>query len=529
MTSFLGAERGRPSGHSLLVLAFLTLGFAFPAQSALATSLTKTSGKVFYRESTSATWGEVTQGLVLKSGDQIRTDPGARATISFDDQSRVELGPTSSFTVQEAKPETHTMQLSLGSLRAWVTKRMNRQFQVRTPTAVCSVRGTEFEVGVNPEGNTNVQMFEGLLGVADLAGNEILLKENQRVDVTGKGLGPVESTGEQSGRDKAREAMKREVGLEMSKEEVQAAAAEEIKTAVYKEGKAIIDVTGNRVRIEEYIVRPQANQFKLVVLNDRVDRFDYFYYKGTFAQTLPDDLSTALRQLPGCIGAPCQFNLTDYETARSNTIDNMLEIAGGGHQVDVNNNGTACNATFSNCDAVFAAFDPATDKFVAIPVLAPGTNNPALNTPFYQTLFNTDRLTFNGIEHSRWAPSGSAPGGVIRNTFGDVTYTFTTSVQNPPGCGPPDCTYTEDGLLHQVVYASNATGTIWEKYDSYIISDEGKVAQTADFVGATSGTSYKSILLNWNFEMIVTASEFNGRKIDLAVEPKIFIQSGLIP
>jgi hypothetical protein len=35
-------------------------------------------------------------------------------------------------------------------------------------------------------------------------------------------------------------------------------------------------------------------------------------------------------------------------------------------------------------------------------------------------------------------------------------------------------------------------------------------------------------LLHWNFETIVTASEFQGRKIDLAVEPKIFIESGLI-
>ena len=83
--------------------------------------------------------------------------------------------------------------------------------------------------------------------------------------------------------------------------------------------------------------------------------------------------------------------------------------------------------------------------------------------------------------------------------------------------------------MHQVVFLSDNSGAIWEKYDSYIISDEGRVAQNADFAGATTGASYKQTLLKWNFQTIVTASEFNGRKIDLAVEPKIFIQSGLIP
>ncbi|MCR4293991.1 MAG: hypothetical protein NUW21_00540, partial [Elusimicrobia bacterium] len=101
-----------------------------------------------------------------------------------------------------------------------------------------------------------------------------------------------------------------------------------------------------------------------------------------------------------------------------------------------------------------------------------------------------------------------------------------------PGCAPPDCTYNEigEGIFHDVVYASNGDGSIWEKYDSYVISDEGKIARTSDFAATGfSGQSFKETLLGWNFQTIVTASEFGGRKIDLVVEPKIFIQSGLIP
>ena len=49
------------------------------------------------------------------------------------------------------------------------------------------------------------------------------------------------------------------------------------------------------------------------------------------------------------------------------------------------------------------------------------------------------------------------------------------------------------------------------------------------FAGISTGAGYKNELLKWNYEQQVSASEFQGRKIDLVVEPKIFIESGLIP
>ena len=35
------------------------------------------------------------------------------------------------------------------------------------------------------------------------------------------------------------------------------------------------------------------------------------------------------------------------------------------------------------------------------------------------------------------------------------------------------------------------------------------------------GASFKETLLKWNYQQIITASEFQGRKIDLVFEPKI--------
>ncbi len=508
-------------------VAALLVAVCFSSVPSHAVSISAANGKVLFLKSGAYTWAQVSSGQILGPGDQLKTASGSRATVSFDDGSRVDLSPGSAFTLKEATPQASGMELKLGSLKAWISKSLNRRFQVRTPTAVCSVRGTEFSVGVDGTGDTNVQMFSGMLAVADTSGNEVLIKDRDSIEVTRDGLGRVSDAGarEERGESEGRQTAKREVDLRMSKEEVQAAAAEESKLSEFQEGKALIDVNGNRVRIEEYIVRPSANQFKLVVLNERADRFDYFFYHGTFNQALPTDMSVALRQIPGCIGAACDYFMTSYRTGRSNTQDNMLELAGGGHLVDVNNNGTAA-------DRVEAAYDPATASFISLDVPNPGGVG---NQPYFQTLFNTYNLTFNGVSHQSWTQSAAGlarPGGNVLNTAGDVAYTNVTTVQNSPACAPPECTYNEigEGIFHDVVYAADATGLIWEKYDSYVISDAGKIAKTSDFASSGfGGTSFKTTLLNWNFQTIVTASEFGGRKIDLVVEPKIFIQSGLIP
>lgn len=497
----------------VLWAAALAAGLASPAAAVV---LTSTEGKVLYLKAGSYTWAQVSRGQVLAPGDQLKTATGASATVGFDDGTTVSLNPSTSFTLQESNAAASEMKLSVGSLRAWISKSLTRRFAVRTPTAVCSVRGTEFSVGVDPRGETSVQMFGGLLAVSDRDGNEVLLKEGDSIRVTAEGLGAVNqgaAAGDSAAVDKAKEEAKKEVGLQMSKEEVQAAAAEEAKLAEYKEGKAMIDVFGQRVRIEEYIIRPRADQFKFVVLNERPSRFDYFYYKGTFNTSLPADLSEALRQLGGCLGAACSYFMTGYETGRSNTIDNMLELTSGGHQVDVNNNADAG-------DNVTTVYDRGTDTFVSI----------TAGTPFYQTLYDTYNLTFNGVSHDSW----NQPGGNVQTYLAaDLpSRVQVTSLQSSPNCAPPDCTFNESGVIHQVVYQSNGAAnnhSVWEKYDNYIISDEGKIAKTSDFGGITSGAQFKQTLLNWNFQTVVTASEFGGRKIDLVVEPRIFIQSGLIP
>lgn len=509
-----------------LVLCLLTaFAFAFPRNSyANGASLGEIRGKVLVRSKASQLWNQVSKGFTLKSGDAVKTRRHSNALLIFDDGTKVEVGSKSFFVLKDVQANKKTLNFSFGRMKAWVRKSIRQRFTVRTPTAVCSVRGTEFSVNVaQGSGATQVSLFKGLLGVADIKGNEVLLKPGQSVDVNKQGLGATSTKEAKSdGKQSLREAIKKEVGLEMTKEEVQAAAALEMKSAVYKDGKALIDVSGNRVRVESYIIRSAANQFKMVVLNSRVNRFDYFFYKGTFNTTLPENLRDALVQTNGCIGTACTWYLTDRERALSSTIDTYRVVESGGHQVDLNSNGVAG-------DDVTQAVDFRSGSLVGV------------TGAYFKTLFDEGNVTYNNVSHSSWEPSLAAGnwvkngGAGIQNLSTDVTDNPVTLAANatqlvvPPNCSSLDnCTdFRSDDKFHQIIYAEVAGGSVWDKQENYIINDQGDVVARSGFP-TNNNALFKQALLEVNYQTIITASEFAGRKIDLVVTPRILIESGLI-
>lgn len=467
--------------------------------------MTAYKGLVEYRRAAAADWTRLeAAGLRLSAGDSLRSGRSASAEIQVDDGSRFRLGPSSTLKFSGGRPEETRLEFLRGRLHLWV-KTLNRRFEVRTPSAVCAVRGTEFALEVDPDtARTQVDLFSGALSVRDNLGNELRLEEGRRLSVTREGLGVPQdlSRSLEEERGEARTALAREVGLAMSKEAVLAAAAEEVKLAEYQQGKALIDVFGNRVQLEEYIMRPAPDQFKLVVLNKRQERLDYFFYHGTFNAALPTDLGRALAQLPGTPDYP-EWYLTAYRTGRSNTTDSVEENAWGGHPVDV-------NANADGADDVAAYFDSAGDAY------APVAGS------FYKTLFDFYSIKYNGTETYAWAPVAPNVQSYLDSDIavsiygGKANYSIESSL--------PDGTL----LHHRIRETYGAAGDAYTQYDNYIFDNEGKIASLSDFAGVAAGPQYRETLLKWNFQQVITSSFFGGRKIDLVVEPKILIQSGLV-
>ncbi|MBL0058819.1 MAG: FecR domain-containing protein [Elusimicrobia bacterium] len=248
-------------------------------------------------------WRALQKGASVKPGDTVRTGKNARLELKIDDGSRVVLGSKSRVQVAESAP-SRIFNLAVGRIKSFVKKlQPESKFEIRTPLATAAVRGTVFEMGFDEEAKAGfLDVDRGVVALSQ-DGRALDVRAGQRMDfLTDVPLGEApsrESRGSAapSSEDLARDALRHEVGLGMSKEMVMAAAAEEIRAAEYQEGKTLMDVNGNRVRLEEYIIRNPAEitvnpdrAFKLVTLNERADRFDYFYYLGQFNQTLPTDL-----------------------------------------------------------------------------------------------------------------------------------------------------------------------------------------------------------------------------------------------
>lgn len=533
-----------------LLLAFLVCGAA-PLGAASFARIDSLSGFADRRDPGQIEWQGLNPSDRLSEGVSLRTAADARVDLVTDSGHRITVKPNSLFTLTRLDGDITEGRLEQGRVLSKVRHLQTQQrFAIATPSAVCAVRGTEFETAVQDRG-TWVAVYKGVVGFALAGGGpETAVHAGEMSAVRDGSLElprPISQSGSGSADAGLTREAKHEVGLDMSRNEVIAAAALEQRMADYTEGKTLIDATGARVRVEEYIVRPQANQFKFVVLNERQDRFDYFFYKGTFNQNLPADLSVALRDLSGKYGTTApDYYLTGYEMAQSNTQDTVHDTAAGGHLVKItmdasgdylltDNEDPTHTRTVQGAqlqgDGTYKVYNPLADSFSTVTAdqkdaashfgiyipqndsfrdLAPGDT-------FWKTRFNSYTHALNNATKISYVGATSA--NVLATTL-DATYTYAGGFVLP--------VVTVDANHLDVTIQNNYGDGTTETYRTVLMDDQGHLAPANAFDGVATGAQYKGELLKWNYEQQVTATEFGGRKIDLVVEPKIFIKSGLI-
>ena len=485
----------------LCVIGFIVCVFgSVYAEKAVITKLV--GNKAYFQLPTSTKWYRCHEGMILGENTTIKTDTGVKLEMVLEDGSKIVIGPKSLFILKEMTPTSKLFQQDKGKLRVYAKKILgDRKFSVYTPTAVCSIRGTEFSINVGDNNETLLKVFSGIVDVKSLTqlGEEVLVSQNQKLEILMNQpiSEPVIMTPKEQ-KEEFNESIKKqeeisgvynEVRMDMSKEDVQKAAAEEKRLAEYQEGKSIIDAFGLRVRIEEYIVRPQPDKFKMVVLNERESRFDYFTWLATFNKALPTDLTLATKNINwrGGDGTPVpDYWLKATESYASNTVDGIEWGYTGGHIV---NSG--------------------------------GIDSLLFNNYYFRTRV----------------------GGVSSDK---ITYQPKSGVTNISG--PSDIEYYINGTKiadlatwwnsHIVETASgyemkDDAGKIVYKENYYIIDDNGKQATQKDInnmYDVSDGNFIKDQLYKWNFENVYWSDDFKGpdKKIDVAVSPKMFVDAGLL-
>ncbi|HUK51831.1 MAG TPA: FecR family protein [Candidatus Binatia bacterium] len=112
-------------------------------------------------------------GAKVLWGDMVTTDRGGRARITLDDGSILNVGSESSLRIvqHDAANQRTQVQLAYGRLRASAVRlaRAGSSFEVRTPTAVAGVVGTDFVLDFT-NNMTSIHVYEGSVNFCNLGG-----------------------------------------------------------------------------------------------------------------------------------------------------------------------------------------------------------------------------------------------------------------------------------------------------------------------------------------------------------------------
>lgn len=119
----------------------------------------------------SATTTDAKKGDEIIWNDLIKTERGGRARITLNDQSILSLGSQSDLRIvkHDARSQQTALTMAYGRVRAEVAKvtRQGGSFELRTPTAVAGVIGTDFGVDSEPASGSTFVCISGLVQVSN--------------------------------------------------------------------------------------------------------------------------------------------------------------------------------------------------------------------------------------------------------------------------------------------------------------------------------------------------------------------------
>lgn len=130
----------------------------------------------------------------LRAGETVKTGPDGQARLFVSGgEGEVALGANSSYTVTQDDAQAGFVgQLDNGlmRLRALIRNKVGKKFEVRTPVAVTSVRGTDYSIARTPAGDV-IRVHEGVVAVTPPNGGEsVLLKAGEQLTVPLQGAWP---------------------------------------------------------------------------------------------------------------------------------------------------------------------------------------------------------------------------------------------------------------------------------------------------------------------------------------------------
>ncbi len=531
---------------TVLLLAARTAGASAPRQIVLVPQ-----GNVETRQGPSSNWVPVQGKTIMTEGSEIRTSKNSKAGVFFSDGSTFLLGNSSVFTVEDTSKKKAGFSLKVGRLKAIVSGYFASRFQVRTPAAVCAVRGTEFDIEVGKDGSTGMNVTEGLVEVNDSKGAMAVVSSEEKIKIGMDGMSRPEGmslSDENVGQAARPMAVRQETARERTRTMLEELRNRELKANESQLGKDSIDAFGRRVRLEEYLLRPTDSEFKLLFLSRREEshRLDWGHLIERFNSKIPDDINEVGKVIDGMyFSATAPANWMKYfEVYMTNTVDSVKETIDFTQPVAINfagyNGGSAmtryypgsidykqilsgpgvASALHAGIDAGLAA-DERT-QFQQTQTYASGTglftftqkvvNGTGALGVLEKTTLDPASLTDVGAGGTNITDNAGLWGGPF-NTDPDYSATINpvTTELFPSGPGKSDYLMTtryEDG------------STVSSR--KLMVYNDGKIVSTRFDPNDPSGAFLKEG--SFNLELVIGSNLFKGRNIDILFAPEILTQ-----
>jgi hypothetical protein len=192
-------------GLAAAMIALAAFGFIELKQSPRATSMGKINfflgreGEVTIRHLNEARWVPVRFKMDVLKGDQIKTAAESRCEVKLNDGSILRIGENSVFDFAESNLSKSTRQVdaSLKRGRIWANVAKvfggGHKFEVKSPTAVCAIRGTIYRM--EADSTTRVAVYEGKVDVGPSNDLRQQLQQQQRPGAPVQVPGPTQIPG----------------------------------------------------------------------------------------------------------------------------------------------------------------------------------------------------------------------------------------------------------------------------------------------------------------------------------------------
>lgn len=512
------------------------------------------SGEVEVRPTREGQWIPAKEDMEIAEGGAVRTGAKGGAVVLMPNKTKVWFRKSTTLEIEQRQTLASRLMLVFGKVKVRVPHLLRKEkFEVRTPSAICAVRGTEFTMGADEDGKMDLQVLFGEVKLKftvppQKGSSEFNIPQGQGLSSSegGKAVVPVLLTAK-SERDalenwnpglkpdeRQKELRQKETDRAQIKDFARATNNAEnsvkgflnmVKESDLEAGRTLSDVHGNVVRVDQRMVRPDNNTIQFYNIVKRPTYADFagreFSYNGGALSNRLDLMQMSMnfnRPLPSRIDEwPAFFNDNTinpvyasfimanrtyadeifvmaegyrYDAARDELVDNIKVVAPGATAIGNNDMHTIITGILA---------DDGT----------PGRAQQMLNAisrlDIRDTLDGSGQSTTGGrLTYSGGTLMGAYDGAGVK-TSGTTDMYWAKAMPSPVG-GVSSWSNDGDPLLWEYqadpyrIGNNSANGYFWRVSENYVINNGGQIQQAADFTNSSQDPF--SILKNTGVETL---------------------------